>query len=345
MLHARVVLTLFALSASLAAADPESPDQKPLPPSPSLVSGERIWPEPCFSHWPAIAYTDESRNVVFALPNRTAGQAGTIGWRGAEALPFTTPTDTDRVSGLLPLPLAPGPRSAVVKLGDKESAIELRICEARDAWPIAALKDGFPVDERGVPVVLLDRRRNANDERKWLALHNRLARPSGRGLLVGDPLEALGGNAWSEADADQRPALDDRYPHHAVLVALARIGSPRTIAWCPGNQALLGAAWNEEEVRILGAVRTRCEALKILPRLVLIVPPLPIDERLRELAVQRRELLISSATVQDWAIIDLERVAGPAERANKVGDGLFTRYPVGDAQAQVRKALREEMAR
>jgi hypothetical protein len=337
------LLPLLVLAPALWAGDAEPAK---LPPSPSAVSGERIWPDPSFTHWPAVAYTDESRNVVFSLPNRTAGQAGTIGWRGGEALPFTTPTDSDRVSGLLPLPLAPGPRSAVVTLGDKETSIDLRVVDAREQWPIVTLRDGFPVDDHGVPVVLLDRRRNANDERKWLPLRKSLARPSGRALLVGDPLEALGGNAWSDADADAMPAIDDRYPHHAVLVALARMtSSPRTIAWCPGNQALFGAAWNEEEVRVFGVVRTRCEALAIHPRMLLIVPPLPLDERLRELAERRRDLLISAATVQDWTIIDLERVAGPAERANKVGEGLFTRYPVRDAQAKVRAALRDEIAR
>jgi hypothetical protein len=331
---------LLAISAVPAAEPP-----KEIPPSPSSVSGERIWPDPALTHWPAIAYPDESRNVAFALPNRTPGQAGRIGWADGEAMPITMPEEGDRASGLLPLTLKVGTREAVVELGTVKSTLKLRVADAREPWPLAGLKEGFPVDEQGVPVVLVDRRRRADEERKWGPLRGNAPRPEGRAVVVGDPLEALGDSAWAGLDADLRPALDERYPHHAVLVALAKLDSPRTIVWCPGNQALYGAAWSSEEERVLGAVRTRCEALGIQPRLVLAAPPLPLDDNLREQAAERRDLLVKSATVQGWMVLDLERIAGPAEQADKVRDGLFTRYPNGEAQRRVNQALRDELGR
>ena len=60
-----------------------------IPPSPSTVPGVRIWPAPVFTHWPAIVYPDEERNVAFALPVRTPGASGSIGWEGSQPLPFT----------------------------------------------------------------------------------------------------------------------------------------------------------------------------------------------------------------------------------------------------------------
>jgi hypothetical protein len=335
-------LALVAL-ASLAMAAEQPPAE--VPPSPSTAPGVRIWPEPCFTHWPAIAYSDEVRNIAFALPNKQPGITGSIGWSDAEAMAIAMPAEGDRVSGLLPLALSIGTREAKVVLGDLKATIAVRVADARERWPLAGLKDGFPVDDHGVPVVLLDRRRNAADERKWDLMRAKLPRPDGQALVVGDPMDALGSDAWGAAQADKRVATDQRYPHHAVLVALANLERPRTIVWCPGNQALFGAAWNEEEERVLALVRTRCEALGIRPRLVLLAPPLPIDEPLHEQAQARRDLLINSASMQGWAVLDLERIAGPAEKANQVRDGLFTRYPTGDAQKRVQQALADELER
>ena len=56
-----------------------------------------------------------------------------------------------------------------------------------------------------------------------------------------------------------------------MLVALATLPDPlpRTVIWCPGNQAIIGGAWTEEEDRVVSALRSRFTALGARPRLVL----------------------------------------------------------------------------
>jgi hypothetical protein len=335
--------TAGALSASSAEAGPA------IPPSPSSVPGVRIWPDPAFTHWPAVVYADETRNASFALPVKVAGTLGAIGWEGDTPLPFALPADTDRISGLVPLPLGPGVHTAVVTIGTGADAghwqLPLRVVAATDPWPLASLRDGFPVDEHGVPVVLVDRRRSA-DREPWALLRSAPPRPGGRALIVGDPMEALGATAWDGLDADARPALDDRYPQHAVLVALAKLDpAPRTIVWCPGNQVLYGAAWNEEEERLLGVVSTHCAALGLGTRLVLAAPPLPLDADLAAIAAKRRDLLMHSANLQGWVVIDLAAAAGDPAQADQVSPGLYTRYPNHDAQQRMRAALAAELQR
>ena len=331
------------------------PASAPIPPSPSTAPGVRIWPDPRFSHWPAIVYADEARNLAFALPVKRPGVAGTIGWEGQEPLPFTLPTDADSISGLLPLPNTIGNHRATVVIESASFPITVRIADAREAWPLARLDHGFPVDALGLPVVLQDRRRGTREERVWSLLEAGEARPDGRALMVGDPLEALGSRPWDGLDLDARPASDERYPHHAVLVALAgvlgdasgdaRHRLPRTIVWSPGNQALQGGAWSPEEERVLGSVRTRCERLGLLPRLVLALPPLPVDAQLQERAVERRDLLLRSANRLGWVVVDLARAAGPAEEANRVAPQVFTTYPLAPAQERMRAALRDALSR
>ncbi len=322
---------LSASSASLAA----------MPPSPSSVPGLRIWVPPLFTHWPAIAWADEERNVAFSLPVKVTGTTGSIGWDGAPALPITLPGDTDRISGLLPLPSAVGIHGATVSLADESTALRLRVSEVRESWPLARLEAGFPVDADGVPVVLRDRRRDADQARKWLLLAPHLPRPTGRALVVGDPQEALGQSLFTGLEAECRKATDERFPHHAALVALAALGSPlpRTIVWVPGNQTLYGGAWTGEESRLLGALRSRCEGLGALPRLVLALPPQPVEERLQALAAERRDLLVGVANSLGWTLVDLARAAGPAMNANQVTPGAFTRYPHGDAMDRCRQVI------
>jgi hypothetical protein len=338
------VSLVLGLTLGRALAGEATPD---LPPSPSSVPGIRIWPDPAFTHWPAIAYADETRNVAFSLPVKVGGVNGTIAWSGKVVLPFTLPTDTDSISGLVPMPTELGRHDAVVAIDGKQTPLAFLVADAHEAWPLAALKNGFPVDANGTPVVLMDRRRNLKDERTWSLVEGNPTRPSGRALVVGDPLEALGGDAWTGLDADLRPALDERYPQHAVLVALAKLPDPlpRTVLWCPGNQVLFGGAWSPEEERVLGAIRSRFERLKVMPRLILALPPLPIDEALREQAQERRELLLRTANVLSWTVIDLARAAGDPERANQVAPGVFTRYPKGEAQERLRQSLREALDR
>lgn len=351
----------------LAAAEPE------LPPSPASHPGLRILPAPAFTHWPAIAYPDETRNAAFAIPFANplvdakaarpvryagpvprAGAAGAIGWAGRTVLPFHLPVAGEGTSGLIDLVLEPGTWTARLALdGLEDRALPLRIADAREPWPCAALRDGYPVDAAGVPVVLLDRRRQADQERKLALLRQDPPRGEDRAVLVGDPLAAFGEDAWQGLDALARPAADQRFPEHAALVALAQALNPvpaggaalrpRTIVWSPGNQVLAGGAWSPEEERLLAALRSRCEALALRPRLVLALPPLPVDGR--EQAEERRDLLRRSANQLGWVVLDLARAAGDPEQANRLGEQVFATYPVGAARERMRAALASELAR
>ncbi len=342
------LLVLVAATAALRGEELRLPTPTAIPPSPSTAPGVRIWPDPRFTHWPAVIYADEARNLSFELPVRQAGTAGSVGWEGgAAALPITLPDDTERVSGLLPVPGGFGVHTACITIADTTTRLPLRLIDVRQAWPLAAMRDGFPVDAAGVPTILVDRRRDPSGERQWNLLARDLPRGLGQPLVVGDPLADLGGDAWKGLTAELRIAVDDRHPQHAVLVALATLPQPlpRTLVWSPGNGALFGGAWTAEEERLLGAVRSRCAALGAMPRLVLLLPPIPLDPGLQALARTRREQLARSAGFQGWSVVDLDAVAGPAETANRVADGLFTRHPIGEARARITAAIADELRR
>ena len=341
-------------AATPAVTTPPAVTIPPVPPSPSTAPGIRIWPDPRFTHWPPIVYRDEPRNVAFALPVKKPGVAGTIGWEGQTPSPITLPTNAESIGGLLFLPGTIGDHRATVAIASGSFPIVLRVCDAREAWPMTALKQGFPVDADGRAVVLQDRRRGTREERVWSLLDGGEVRPSGRAVLVGDALEALGSRVWDGLDADARPASDERFPHHAVLVNLAALlgeGSgeprqrlPRTIVWSPGNQSLHGGAWSAEEERVLGLLRTRCERLGVMPRLILALPPLPVEAHLQARAAERRELLLRSANRLGWVVVDLARAAGAPEEANRVAPQVFTTYPLAPAQERMRAALKDALA-
>jgi hypothetical protein len=330
-----------------------------VPPSPSTVSGERIWPAPALTHWPAVVYADEQRNVAFSLPVRSPGASGSIGWQGQPALSFTLPRNLERISGLLPLPLAVAIyRAELTIAGAPALSLPLRVAAASAPWPMTALREGFLVDEAGVPVVLLDRRRDANQERKWAlvsALHK--PRPNGPAVIVGDLLSGLGQSAFTGLAARVIPAVDNRHPWHAQLVALGLdmptwaadplTKGPRTIMWSPGNQALLHNTWSPEEERFLGVVRTRCEELQCFPRLVLVLPPAPIDDRkpARQLALERRDQLRRAAANQGWVVFDVERWSGSAEDAFRIADQVYAEGPIGSARERLAAALQTELSR
>lgn len=333
---------------------------KAIPPSPSTVPGVRIWPDPMFTHWPAVVYPDEQRNVAFSLPVRQPGTAGTIGWKGGKPLPFTLPIDLERISGLLPLPQEVDLHQAELTLAGVavSGQLSVRVVDARASWPQTALKEGFPVDAAGVPVVLLDRRRDANQERKWaLVTSLQKPRPTGQALFLGDSLAAMGASAVDGLDVRVRLALDERQPVHAQLVGFALdaatwhdnplVSGPRTILWSPGNQALLANTWTSEEERFLGVLRSRLEELEIFPRLVLVLPTAPIDDRepARALARERRDLLRRAAAWQGWVILDVERVAGPAEESYRLAEGVYAPGPVNQARNALAAALRAELIR
>lgn len=343
-----VTLSFLVLGAGCAPAAETTTPAIVIPPSPSTAPGVRIWPDPTFTHWPAIAYGDERRHVAFALPVQKAGITGTIGWAGQAPAPITLPADTDAVSGLLFLPTTIGVHLASVTLADQTWAIPLRVVDAREPWPMVKLVNGFPVDAQGVAVVLQDRKRIAEDERRFRLLDQGRPRPTGKAWLIGDPLEAMGAEAWTGLDAERKAIHDERYPQHAALVALASLSTtnaPRTIIWCPGNQVLYGGAWVEEEERLMGAVASRCEHLDLAPLLVLALPPLPVETALAATARQRRDLLTRCATHQGWVVVDLADAAGKAEDANRYADQVFTRYPLGKAQERMRILLKDVLER
>ncbi len=336
------------------AAGASVPLAPPVPPSPSTAPGIRIWPDPQFTHWPVIAYGDETRNIAFALPVRQGGITGTIGWQNQTPLPITLPQDAERISGLLPLSLTVGEQVAMTEIGSARFPLRVKVVDVHDAWPIVRLENGFPVASDGSPVVLLDRRRGTREERMWSFLDGSATRPTGRAVVVGDPMTAQGQSSWDGADVEQRITHDERYPHHAVLIALGTLLQPatgaavttlpRSIVWCPGNQTLYGAAWSAEEERVLGAVRSRFERLGVLPRLILCLPPMPIEDYLQDIAIERRELLQRSASRLGWVVVDFGRAAGPANKANRLADQVFTRYPQGDALARMREAFQAALA-
>ncbi len=313
-----------------------------LPPSPADVPGVRIWPPPMFTHWPAIAYADESRNAAVALPVKGPGLKAEWGWEGDKPIPLTLPDDAERTSGLVDLRLEPGLRRLRVGMPDGDHRLPLRVVPAGEAvWPIERLVDGYPVDQAGVPVVLLASRPQPGRERTWALLKESRPRPTGRAVLVGDPLEALGDSPWTGLDAETRPATDLVKPHHACLVALAQLPAPlpRTLIWSPGNGAIQVGEADPEEVRLLGLVRERFAALGAAPLLLLALPPAPVEERLAAAHEARREALLAEADRTGWRILDQARAAGPAATANRMGENVFTAYPNGAALVRVREML------
>ncbi len=363
-----MVLLLVLLGQSAVAAEDQTgvpddagtgqgPDQPPrtdgvleldnVPPSPASVPGERIWPDPHFTHWPYIAYTDEERNCAFQLPVKRPSVAGTIAWRGGDPLSFVLPDDpeVESISGLVDVPMDPGVHTATVTIGAEKTELPLRLIGVGDPWPHAGLRAGFPVDADGVPIILLTKRRDWDLERRYAMFKPQLPRPTGEPLLVGDRLEALGASPWDGLEAERRPIDAIRYPHHAALVALADLPDPlpRTLVWSPGNNVIRQRAWTEEETRLLEVIYKRCELAGVMPRLVLILPPVPVNRDVRKEAETRRKSLRKAALRLQWRVIDVDRVCGPAEEANQVSPGLYTTYPVPRAQSALRDRLAETL--
>ena len=323
------------------------------PESPSKVPGLYIWDEPAFTHWPSVIYRNEDRNTAFMIHNKYSKRGslveGSIGWPPGEQRAFTLPAQEDalRVSGLTPLPKAPGMHTALLQIGEEPIELKLRVVDVNDAWPHTTLRNGFPVDENGVPVVLRIERPESQAGRNSGIRDAFGHRPEGRALFVGDPLEALGTDTWAGLDADRLDATDQRYPQHAVLVALAQMKAPwpRTLIYSPGNQVLFSRSWTHEEERILQAIEQRWQALKIMPKLILALPPIPVQSYLKQQAIERRQLLRRSAIFRGWSIVDLEEHAGPAEEANKFADAAFTNNPIGEARIRIRDAYLEILKR
>ncbi|TVR08473.1 MAG: hypothetical protein EA401_13850 [Planctomycetota bacterium] len=352
MLQARAigflaVSVVVALAVDAAAEERKSPAYMPLenvPPSPSTASGERIWPDPGLSHWPAIMYRGESRNASLRIPLRQPGASGAMGWNDA-LVPFQLPRTgaSDAVSGLIPIPGDLGLHQGVVEIGSQQWPLRLHIVSATDRqWPHADLHQGFPVDADGMPLVVRLSPDAGRDDRRWSFLRPSLPRPEGRPLLIGDPLKAMGRGLWDDDDpAWQSHSYQGPWAHHAALLALAQLPDqlPRTLVWSPGNAAIEQHRWNQEELRFLEVVNQRFAARQVMPRRILLLPPLPVAEHLHPSAQERRRALRQHATNHGWRVLDAERMSGGTPQAQRWATGAYTRYPVGEAQKRIRAAL------
>ncbi len=287
--------------------------------------------------WPALIHADERHSVAIRLHAAEAGSA-VVTWDGAAGGAFPVPAGAS--DGLLVLPSGSGLHVGEARLCGQAGQLTIRLAPAAEPWPIAGLRDGLPVDADGVPVVLVERRRSVNDLRRERLAPRALPRPTGRPILVGDPL----GEAWSGLDAELRPAMDARYPQHAALAALVAIAQPRSIVWCPGNGALYARTWSGEG-RLCSALSARLAALGIRPQLVLALPPAPVAASWSEDDARRRRELAADARTAGWKLLDLAAAAGDPLTANRLAIGLYTENPVGAALECVRTALREELAR
>lgn len=294
-----------------------------------------------FDTWPALITADEEHRLAFHL-TADAPSTAVVSWAGVSGQTFPFPAG-DSI-GLLPLPTKIVVQRGEVRLGEQAIPLAVHLADVTGPWPITGLRHGLPIDADGVPVVLVDHRRSANDRRRELLAPQALSRPARMAIVVGDPLATPDGDAWRGLNADLRPAMDERYPQHAVLVVLATLDRPRSVIWCPGNAALYAGTWAEES-RLCAAFAHRCTALGIRPRLILALPPLPVSQVLRASAESRRQILRVAAQAAGWDILDLALIAGDPTTANRFAPGFFTDYPVGEAQQRIRIALREELRR
>jgi len=289
--------------------------------------------------WPAVIYADEEHHLAYRLTSTEGGPVG-IHWDAEQS--FNLPAGGGE--GLLSLPTDLGMHRGVVQLGTLQTPLAMRVVDVAEQWPIAHLHRGLPVDEAEVPVVLVDHRRGPNAHRRERLTSDTLKRPDGAAILVGDRLTALDSDAWHGLTGDMRPAFDERFPQNAVLRALAHIGQPRSIIWCPGNAALYAGTWSDEG-RLCSAIVARCSALGIRPCLVVALPPLPVAGRWRSEALHRNQVLADAAITAGWRLLDLGAIAGDPAQANRVADDLYTDYPTGAAQERLRAALRDELRR
>lgn len=287
--------------------------------------------------WPPLIHADERHSVAIRLHATEAGSA-VVTWDGAAGGVFPVPEGIS--DGLLALPSGPGLHLGEARLGGRAGQLAIRLVPVAEPWPIVALRDGLPVDGDGVPVVLVERRRSANDQRRERLATSALPRPAGRPIVVGDPLD----EAWRGLDAELRPAVDARYPQHAALAALAAIAQPRSIVWCPGNGALYARTWSGEG-RLCSALSARLAALGIRPQLVLALPPAPVAAAWNDDDARRRLELATAAHAAGWELLDLAAVAGDPLTANRLATGLYAENPVGAAQERMRVAVRGVLAR
>lgn len=343
------VLPPAVVTASLLAEELPRVDTSDWPASPSTVPGTRIWPAAHLTHYPPIIYEDERRHAALAFP---LPEAGTIrlGWAGAVPYELAIPLTLvgKQQSALVWLPMQQ--QRATIELqipGRRLERLPLRFCTLAGPWPHAGLRGGRPVDAEGVPVIIRMPRWQPESQRRWAWFTSTPERPTGQALVVGDPLTAQGSSCFDGLDAQCVALNETRTPAAALLPVLAGLSAPypRTLVWSPGNQCLIENTWTREEERLLILCRARFTALGVRPRLVLVLPPLPVAQDLRPMARQRHDFLLRTAAFSGWQVIDSPRYLPAPEQANALAPGLTTTYPCGAAQTTLRALIADQLAR
>jgi hypothetical protein len=307
-----------------------------------LAAGEGF-PLPTLGPWPVVVYRDEERHLAVELPVVLGGTTVSLSWRGGSPMAVVLPTEGPRRrSALLPWRPAEGGGELTAHTAWGSSTLPVRVVEAHEPWPIAGLREGRPVDDAGRAVVLLVDRMDGGGERRWAWL--RAATQPGTGpLLVAAPPSWLPvlGEFGGATVALQHPV----FPLHDVLPALAALReTPAAVLLLPGDGSLLTGGADAEEPRVLEAVARRWAGQERQPRLVLVLPALPLQASLREAALLRRQRFRRVAVDWSWALVDEERVA-PAVSARALAPAVFATVPQGEHAVRLRAALAAALAR
>ena len=174
------------------------------------------------------------------------------------------------------------------------------------------LHHGYPTDDNGNPVILQVQKNEGRGDRRWWALRPSQNFGSGPAVFIGDPLASLGQNAVPHISDLVTHFHDVAYADYAALVACTQVLAtrPRLLLWSPGNAAIEQGLWREDELRFMDALNQMTFALGYRARSVLVLPPLPVAEHLREKASERRLLLRRHAKQHHWEVIDAEIISG-----------------------------------
>jgi hypothetical protein len=371
------VLPVLTVGNSLYAVDAADRLAQTVPPSPSSVTAAALVETFGFAAWPPIVYADERSNVACrippeptaalqvavpfnanpAAPKQSSGPS-TLGWSTGPLATIRLPAEP--TGALLPLP-GLGTHEAVLNTAAGRHQATLRVAPANQPWPVHHLSgsnaqppwdSGLPVDAQGIPVVLVDRRRDLTQDRHLGAVTAfARQRPTGAPLVIGDPQasqdQAPLWQAAVKAGATALSATHPRRPSCAILAALGRAQTtwnadpasvPSAIVLMPGPRSETDPQDLMTEERLLGALRSRLDALGLSPRIVVLLPwpPLAQDRawdagrgaRLRQIAVHLQVI-----------VLDPERIAGPAAEAHRLVPGAYARTPQGAARDALSAAL------
>jgi hypothetical protein len=309
---------------------------------------------PAVTHWPAIIYEDEKRNLALRIPIPSPGLSGSLGWVGSPAQPFTLPREisamglpmTEATGAVVDLPANPGLHSLVVTMPGISWQQDILIRPADSAWGITALRNGFPVDSKDRPTILTIVRRDYNLERRHGLFKPSLKRPSGPAVFIGDPLTAMGKSPLDGLELKRTDAGNQRYPLSAALIGLDTLlaSGPTNLIWSPGNGDVDERTWSPELPRLMELVAHMAERSGFMPRCILLLPPEPVDPAIRPLALERNKVLTTAAEFHGWTIIDTPKICGSADTANLLSPGFYAPSIVGPARETLQAAIKAALA-